>query len=478
MGWVSPTGNNDPSGKWSSETLAYDENEATYAYVTNYLTAYSWSGFIELTHASMFCSKVRFKSDWILYGNHKIDVDVYYGDAWHHVYEGYYTFGGWTEKLLSSVQTITKFRFRYWNNCPYTYEEDTPILYEVDFFEFPPPTVTTQAVTDITHNSATGNGNITAIGGENATKRGICWNTTGNPTVADDKSEETGSFGIGAFTRPMTGLDPGVKYYVKAYAYNSAGYGYGSEVNFTTDKIAPTVTTQDATEVSQNQVKGNGNITASGGENATERGFEYGYTKTATWTKKETGSYEAGAFNLTIDGLQANTEYWYRAYAVNSIGTGYGEWIKFQTSATGVIPTGTKLSICSDYSGYTYKLNSAFTDDGNGYESYFVLSTDLAQKQGLHIYKRLEDIFSYFAKKESGTAKIYVKRDNEAEWQYAGEISMVGDEDIIVKHLPSENVDSVGDVDFLAKHFLIKFVFENDFEFIGLISEAIPEGVR
>ena len=330
--------------------------------------------------------------------------------------------------------------------------------------------VTTQAVTDITHNSATGNGNITNINGENCSKRGVCWNTTGSPTVADEKSEETGSFGTGAFTGSITGLDPGTKYYVKAYTYNSCGYAYGAEVDFTTDKIAPTVTTQDATEISQSHVKGNGNITSTGGENCSERGFEYGLTKIATWTKKETGSYEAGAFNLVIDGLQANTEYWYRAYAKNTVDPfyGYGEWVQFQTSASGTISTGTRISICSDYSGYTYKLNASLTDDGETYESFFVLSTDLAQ--GLHIKKRLLDIFSYFTKKENGTAKIYIKQDNETEWNYAGEISFsVGDEDIIIPHLP---------VDFLAKHYLIKFLFENDFEFIGLITESILIGTR
>ncbi|MBA7585733.1 hypothetical protein ES708_27721 [subsurface metagenome] len=151
-----------------------------------------------------------------------------------------------------------------------------------------PPTVTTQAVTDIDHESGTGHGNVTATGGETITKRGVCWSTSENPTVADSKSEETGSFGTGAFTRPITGLDPGVQYFVKAYAYSSAGYGYGGEVNFTTNKVAPTVTTQDATEIGQNQVKGNGNITASGGEDATERGFQYGLTQTPTWSEKET----------------------------------------------------------------------------------------------------------------------------------------------------------------------------------------------
>ncbi|MBA7630621.1 hypothetical protein ES703_38145 [subsurface metagenome] len=99
------------------------------------------------------------------------------------------------------------------------------------------PTVTTQAVADIQPTTATGHGNITNTGGENCTKRGVCWNTGGNPTVADSKSEETGSFGTGAFSRSMTGLTPGQHYYVKAYAYNSAGYGYGSQVEFTASQL-------------------------------------------------------------------------------------------------------------------------------------------------------------------------------------------------------------------------------------------------
>ena len=81
----------------------------------------------------------------------------------------------------------------------------------------------------------------------------------------------------------------------------------------------------------------------------------------------------------------------------------------------------------------------------------------------------MEDIYSYFNKKESGIAKIYVKQDSEAEWNYAGEVSLTGDKDIVVPHLP---------VDYLAKHYLIKFVFQNDFEFIGTIMESIPIGVR
>jgi len=101
------------------------------------------------------------------------------------------------------------------------------------------PTVSTQAVTDIAPTTATGHGTIEATGGENCDKRGVCWNTIGNPTIADSKSEETDSFGIGAFARPMTGLLPETHYFVKAYAHNSAGYGYGGQVEFDTLTAPP-----------------------------------------------------------------------------------------------------------------------------------------------------------------------------------------------------------------------------------------------
>ncbi len=96
------------------------------------------------------------------------------------------------------------------------------------------PTITTQAVDDILPTTATGNVTIANTGGEDCSKRGICWSTSPNPTVANDKSEETDSFGVGAFERPMTGLLSSTHYYAKGYAYNSIGYGYGNQVEFDT----------------------------------------------------------------------------------------------------------------------------------------------------------------------------------------------------------------------------------------------------
>jgi len=97
-------------------------------------------------------------------------------------------------------------------------------------------TVTTQAVDDIQAAQADGHGNITSTGGEDCDTRGVCWNTAGAPTVADDHAEDNGagSYSTGPFTKTMTSLTLGTKHYVRAYAHNSAGYSYGNQVEFTT----------------------------------------------------------------------------------------------------------------------------------------------------------------------------------------------------------------------------------------------------
>lgn len=100
------------------------------------------------------------------------------------------------------------------------------------------PTVTTQAVSSIGDNSATGNGTVTSEGGASVTERGVCWNTSGTPTTSDSKNNN--GTGAGAYTVSMTSLSDETHYYVRAYAINSVGTGYGSEVEFDTLEQSPT----------------------------------------------------------------------------------------------------------------------------------------------------------------------------------------------------------------------------------------------
>jgi uncharacterized protein (TIGR02145 family) len=67
------------------------------------------------------------------------------------------------------------------------------------------------------------------------TQKGVCWNTSPLPNINDPHTTE-GS-GPNGFVTIITGLTPGTKYYVRAYATNSAGTGYGMSIPFTTKMI-------------------------------------------------------------------------------------------------------------------------------------------------------------------------------------------------------------------------------------------------
>lgn len=94
------------------------------------------------------------------------------------------------------------------------------------------PTLITATISTITSNSAVSGGTITANGGATITARGLVWSTSTNPTIVNSKT--TDGIGTGSFESVMTGLNPATTYYVKAYATNSAGTSYGTELSFTT----------------------------------------------------------------------------------------------------------------------------------------------------------------------------------------------------------------------------------------------------
>ncbi|MBU2650903.1 MAG: T9SS type A sorting domain-containing protein [Bacteroidetes bacterium] len=97
-----------------------------------------------------------------------------------------------------------------------------------------PPTVTTVSITTITSNSATCTGNISSLGSPSPTQHGVCWNTTGSPTISDSKTEEGAASATGTFTSSITGLSGSTVYHARAYATNSTGTSYGNQISFST----------------------------------------------------------------------------------------------------------------------------------------------------------------------------------------------------------------------------------------------------
>ena len=92
--------------------------------------------------------------------------------------------------------------------------------------------VTTDAVSNVTKNTAICGGNVTSDGGGTVTARGVCWSTSQTPTINDRRTAN--GTGKGTFTANITGLTPNTTYYVRAYATNEAGTSYGAQKSFTT----------------------------------------------------------------------------------------------------------------------------------------------------------------------------------------------------------------------------------------------------
>lgn len=92
--------------------------------------------------------------------------------------------------------------------------------------------ISTNNVFDITPTTAVCGGNITSDGGLQVTERGVCWSTSHNPTIYNNRTID--GTGIGSFTSNITDLTNETTYYVRAYATNSMGTAYGQELQFTT----------------------------------------------------------------------------------------------------------------------------------------------------------------------------------------------------------------------------------------------------
>jgi uncharacterized protein (TIGR02145 family) len=106
------------------------------------------------------------------------------------------------------------------------------------------PIVTTSEVSGITQTSAIGGGIVTDNGGDEISEYGVCWGIDPYPNIDGNKTSHTPTGGN--FTSNFSGLSPNTQYYIRAYATNSAGTGYGDDIRFPTSGTAgPTVTDID-----------------------------------------------------------------------------------------------------------------------------------------------------------------------------------------------------------------------------------------
>ena len=196
------------------------------------------------------------------------------------------------------------------------------------------PTVTTTAMSSIAATSANSGGTLTFGGNAQVTANGICWSTTSGPTV-DLSTKTTNTVGT-TWTSSMTGLTAGTTYYVRAYATNRIGTGYGAEVSFTTPTTPTLSATTAASAITGTTATSGGTVSATGGSTITALGVCYATTTAPTIASSRAAAaslVQTGAFTSSLTGLTASTTYYLRAYATNAVGTSYGPEVSFATMA-------------------------------------------------------------------------------------------------------------------------------------------------
>ncbi|MCU0472149.1 MAG: hypothetical protein MUC93_02120 [Bacteroidales bacterium] len=209
------------------------------------------------------------------------------------------------------------------NEISFTTTSDTPVA----------PSVTTAFVSSVTSNSAVCGGDVTNEGSASITAKGVCYSTSANPTILNTTTNN--GTGLGSFVSNITGLDPGTKYYVRAYATSTAGTSYGTEYYFTTDAVPPTLTTLPVTSITTTSASSGGDITSTGGANITVKGVCWSLLVNPTTDNFKTTDGPAsapGTYSSNVTNLTPGLKYYIRAYATNNAGTAYGNEISFNAA--------------------------------------------------------------------------------------------------------------------------------------------------
>jgi uncharacterized protein (TIGR02145 family) len=200
------------------------------------------------------------------------------------------------------------------------------------------PKLTTTEISSISSNTATSGGKILSDGGAEILNKGVVWSTNKNPSITNLDPRTAEGSGSGSFSSALNNLRPNTTYYVRAYASNRIGIGYGNEISFTTTDATdiPILKTNLVSTITSTSANIGGNITNDGGASITARGVVWSTNSNPTiaLTTKTSNGSGTGSFSSTLTNLTPKTTYYVRAYATNSTGTGYGNEITFITSGS------------------------------------------------------------------------------------------------------------------------------------------------
>ena len=102
-----------------------------------------------------------------------------------------------------------------------------------------------------------------------------------------------------------------------------------------TTETIPTVITNSVSNITATNATCGGNVTSDGGATVTARGVCWSTSQNPTVNDSHTSNGSGtGIFTSSITGLTAGTTYYVRAYAMNSVGTAYGDQVNFTATSS------------------------------------------------------------------------------------------------------------------------------------------------
>jgi len=96
--------------------------------------------------------------------------------------------------------------------------------------EPPLPVLSTLPMASVNDSTAIGGGSLSSAGNSDLIASGICWDTLPQPTLSSKVGGK--NLAVGTFTAKLSGLKPGYRYYLRAFATNGNGTAYGNEQSF------------------------------------------------------------------------------------------------------------------------------------------------------------------------------------------------------------------------------------------------------
>ncbi|HMP89970.1 MAG TPA: hypothetical protein PJ991_07205, partial [Kiritimatiellia bacterium] len=152
-------------------------------------------------------------------------------------------------------------------------------------------------------------------------------------------------------TVTVNGLTPSTMYSFAVKARNGAdvetAFGSGQSGTTSAGATTPTVSTTIATITNIVTATAGGNVTADGSASVTNRGIIWSVASTPVVPGSQTTNGSGtGAYTSILTNLMAGQTYYYRAFAQNSIGTGYGPeytltTLCFDSTVTGLMVSAT-----------------------------------------------------------------------------------------------------------------------------------------